>query len=124
MRGGDLEGAYLVTRANEAYPIFVKTPEEYSIPEGMCIQSLGNLYGNPMSGQNLDKCVKEYGYTNTPWDPIPYLLDKTSLFKLDNASPAQLFECSKFPYRRVVGQLMYGMVYTLVSIMYALNVLS
>ena len=39
-------------------------------------------------------------------------------------SPAQLSECSKFPYRRVVGQLMYGMVHTLVSIMYALNILS
>ena len=195
MRGGDLEGAYLVTRANEAYPIFIKTPEGYSIPEGMCIQSLGNVYGNPVSGQNfsvtLDKIVKECGYINTPWDPklfhkwkeeriillivhsddfrwfgdkkdlnewdallknfnkhkykvtdcsdkefvgiritcdenfnyfmdqtrmveeiidgigmknakdesLPYPLDKTSLSKLDNASPAQLSECSKFPYR-------------------------
>ena len=44
--------------------------------------------------------------------------------KLDNVSPAQLSECSKFPYRRIVGQLMYGMVHTLVSIMCALNVLS
>ena len=71
--GWRFEGAYLVTRANEAYPIFIKTPEGYSIPEGMCIQSLGNVYGNPTSGQNfslkLDKCVKECGYTNTPWVP-------------------------------------------------------
>ena len=41
-------------------------------------------------------------------ESVPYPLDKTSLSKLDNASPAQLCECSKFPYRRVVGQLMYG----------------
>jgi hypothetical protein len=174
----------------------------------MCIQSLGNVYGNPTSGQNfsikLDKCVKECGYKNTPWDPklfhkwnekrviilivqsdgfrwfgdkkdlnewdaliknsnkhkfkvtdcsdkefvgiritcdenynyfmdqtkmveekidgigmknakdesLPSPLDKTSLSKLENASPAQLSECSKFPYRRVVGQSMYGMVHT------------
>ena len=220
MRGGDLEGAYLVTRANAAYPIFIKTPEGYNIPEGMCIQSLGNIYGNPVSGQNFslqfDKCVKECDYINTPWDPklfykwkeeriillmahsddfrwfgdnkdlnewdiliknfnkhkykvtdctdkefvgiritcdtefnyymdqtrmieeiidgigmknakdeaLPYPLDKLSLSKLDNATPAQLSECSKFPYRRIVGQLMYGLVHTMVAIMYALNVLS
>ena len=72
MEGAYLEGAYLVTRANEAYPIFIKTPEGYSIPEGMCIQFLENVYGNPTSGQNfslkLNKCVKECGYTNTPLD--------------------------------------------------------
>ena len=53
MRGGDLKGAYLVTRSNEDYTRFIKTPEGYSIPEGMCIQSLANVYGNPTSGQNL-----------------------------------------------------------------------
>ena len=37
MRGGDLEGAYLVTRANEVYPIFIKTPEGYGISEGTVI---------------------------------------------------------------------------------------
>ena len=220
MRGGDLEGAYLVTRANKDYPIFIRTPEGYKIPFGMCIQSIGNLYGTPTAGQNFslefDKCVMECGYTNTPWDlklfykwiddrilllmahsddfrwfgdikdiaewdlllknfnkhkykvtdctdkefvgiritcdenfnyfidqtrmvediidgigmknskdeTLPYPLDKLSLSKLDNATPAQLSECSKFPYRRIVGQLMYGMVHTLVAIMYALNVLS
>ena len=220
MRGGDLEGAYLVTRANASYPIFIKTPEGYNIPEGMCIQSLGNIYGNPVSGQNFslafDRCVKECNYLNTPWDPklfykwkqgriiiliahsddfrwfgddkdinewddliknfnkhkykvtdctdkefvgiritcdenfnyfmdqtrmieeiidgigmknakdeaLPYPLDKISLSKLDNATPAQLSECSKFPYRRIIGQIMYGLVHTMVAIMYALNVLS
>ena len=33
-------------------------------------------------------------------------------------------ECAKYPYRRVVGELMYGMVHTLITIMYALHILS
>jgi hypothetical protein len=36
----------------------------------------------------------------------------------------QKAKCSKYPYRKVVGQLMYGMVHTMVTIMYALNILS
>ena len=72
MRGGDLEGAYLVTRANPDYPVYIKTPQGYSIPHDMCIQAIGNLYGFPPAGQNFsvefDKCVKECGYINTPWD--------------------------------------------------------
>ena len=27
MRGGDLVGAYLVTRANKNYPVYIKTPQ-------------------------------------------------------------------------------------------------
>ena len=48
---------------------------------------------------------------NAKDESLPYPLDKTSLSKLDNASPAQLSECSKFSYRRIVGQFMYGMVW-------------
>lgn len=44
--------------------------------------------------------------------------------KLDNATDDNAEDCRKFPYRRVIGQLMYGMVHTLVTIMYPLNVLS
>ena len=55
---------------------------------------------------------------------MPYPFDKLNLSKLDNATPAQLSECSKFPYRRIVGELMYGVVHTLVAKMYALSVLS
>ena len=220
MRGGDLEGAYLVTRANKDYPVHIRTPEGYTVPSGFCIQAIGNLYGFPPAGQNFsiefDKCVMECGYKNTPWDlkffykwidgriclliahsddfrwfgssqdlpewdllvktfeqhnykvtdatdkefvginitidsdsnyyidqtrmiddildgigmkncrgeNLPYPLGNDSLSKLDNASPAQLEECAKFPYRRIVGQLMYGMVHTMMPIMYALNVLS
>ena len=72
MKGGDLEGAYLVTRANPNYPVYIKTPQGYNIPENMCIQAVGNLYGFPPAGQNFslefDKCVKECGYKNIPWD--------------------------------------------------------
>ena len=72
MRGGDLEGAYLVTRANKDCPVHIKTPEGYDVPKGYCIQAVGNLYGFPPAGQNFsiefDKCVMECGYHNTPWD--------------------------------------------------------
>ena len=220
MRGGDLVGAYLVTRASAEFPVFLKTPQGYAVPPGYCIQAVGNLYGFPPAGQNFskefDKCVRECGYENTPWDlklffkwingkPIlliahsddfrwfgshdqlhewvlliatfkkykysvtdatanefvgiritcdensnyymdqtrmideiikdlnmtgskeehlPYPMTGPSLSKADNATDAQKQECSKYPYRRVVGQLMYGMVHTMVCIMYALNVLS
>jgi hypothetical protein len=55
---------------------------------------------------------------------LPYPMTGESLSKLDNATEDQKAECSKYPYRKVIGQLMYGMVHTLVTIMYALNVLS
>jgi hypothetical protein len=220
MKGGDLEGAYLVTRSNPDYAVFIHDPQGYEIPKGMCIQAIGNLYGFPPAGQNFslafDKCVTECGYKNTPWDlkffykwknnkpmllivhsddfrwfgdardmsewqllvdtfekhkykvsdvtdnefvgiqitrddnynyfmnqmrmiddilsetqmkqakdkRLPYPLQGPPLSKLDNATEANYAECQKFPYRRIVGQLMYGMVHTLVTIAYALNVLS
>ena len=39
-----------------------------------------------------------------------------NLHHLDLATEEQKFECSKYPYRRVVGQLMYGMVHTMTGI--------
>ena len=50
---------------------------------------------------------------NTKHEALPYPLDKLSLSRADNATPQQLAECKKFPYRRIVGQLMHGMVHTL-----------
>ena len=47
MMGGDLEGAYLVTRTNPDYPVYIKTPQGYNIPKNMCTQAIGNLYGFP-----------------------------------------------------------------------------
>ena len=220
IRGGDIVGAYLVTKLSKGYRVFLKCPEGYTIPDGMCMEAIGNLYGFPPAGQNFsiefDKCVMECGFKNTPWDlkffykwknnrPIlliahsddfrvfcdkrdlsewdalvknftkhkyevidctdkefvginisrdedynyymdqhrmiddilkelnvtgskgerlPYPMDMPKLSRIDNASVSELAECKKYPYRRVVGQLMYGMVHTMVTIMYALNVLS
>ena len=211
MRGGDLEGAYHVTRANKDYPVYIKTPQGYTVPNGMCIQAVGNLYGFPPAGQNFslefDKCVKECGFTNTPWDlkffikwkngrPIlliahsddfrvfcdkrdlsewdalvknfnkhkykvtdcsdkefvgirisrddeynyymdqhrmiddilkelnvtgckgerlPYPMDQPNISKNDNASVSEQAIYKEYPYRRVIGQLMYGMVHTMVT---------
>ena len=72
VREGDLEGAYLVTRANKNYRVQLKTPQGYTIPDGTCIEAFGNLYGFPPAGQNFsiqfDKCVMECVFKNTPWD--------------------------------------------------------
>ena len=60
-----MRDAYLVTRANKDYPVFIKTPKGIEVPPGMCIQAVGNLYGFPWAGQNFSiefyKCVKEMG---------------------------------------------------------------
>ena len=211
VRGGDLVGAYLVTLANEDYPVYIQVPQGYTISKGMCIQAVGNLYGFPPAGQNFskefDKCVHECGYANTPWDPklfikwikgkpiiviahsddfrwfgppdmikewdllvltfnkhryevtdatnkefvgihiyhdadfnyymdqermitsivkeanisgtkdekIPYPMDGPALSKADCPTTEEdKRECQKYPYRRVVGQLMYGMCQTMI----------
>ena len=224
MRGGDLVGAYLITRANKDFPVYIVTPQGYDIPIGYCIQAIGNLYGFPPAGQNFsiefDKCLTECGYKNTPWDlklffkwtpsgipmiiiahsddfrwfgpedhihewdhvvktfnkhgyevtdasdkefvgiriqadenfnyymdqhrmidliineanisgardehlPYPTDAQQPALSKLDcPTNDADRAICQKYPYRRVVGQLMYGMVHTMVCILYALNILS
>ena len=51
--GGDLGGAFLVTRANKDYPAYIKTPKGMEVEEGYCIQAVGNLYGFPPAGQNF-----------------------------------------------------------------------
>jgi Reverse transcriptase (RNA-dependent DNA polymerase) len=72
MRGGDLVGAYLITRANLDFPVFIKTSQGYKRRPGFVVQAIGNLYGFPPVGQNFsiefDKCLEEAGYKNTPWD--------------------------------------------------------
>ena len=72
MKGGDLIGAYLITRANVNFPVHIKTPQGYTCPPGFCFQAVGNLYGFPPAGQNFsiefDICIFECGYKNTPWD--------------------------------------------------------
>ena len=72
----------------------------------------------------IEGILEGEGMTNSKEESLPYPLDKLSLSRKDNAKPLEVKECKKFPYRRVVGQLMYTMVHTLVPIMYTLNVLS
>ena len=57
-------------------------------------------------------------------EKLPYPLANAALSQLESATEEQKKECSKYPYRRVVGQLMYGMVHNMMGIMYALNVIS
>jgi hypothetical protein len=75
----------------------------------------------------IDSIVKEANITGAKDMHLPYPTadQEPALSKQDNASsPEERLQCAKYPYRRVVGQLMYGMVHTMVGIMYALNVLS
>ena len=61
-----------MTRANKDCPVYIKTPKGTEVEEGYCIQAVGNLYGFSSADQNfsieVDKCVTEMGYINTPWD--------------------------------------------------------
>jgi hypothetical protein len=72
MRGGDLVGACLITRANPGFPVYVKTPQGYQGRPGNIIQAIGNSHGFPPAGQNFsiefDKCLAEAGYKKTLWD--------------------------------------------------------
>ena len=72
----------------------------------------------------ITSIVKDANMTGAPEAKLPYPSDGPSLSKQDCPTEQQKEECSKYPFRRVVGQLMYGMVHTMVTIMYALNVLS
>ena len=68
--------------------------------------------------------IKEAKLTGAKDERLPYPIGHDPISKADSATEEQKPECSKYPYSRVVGQLMYGMVHTMIGIMYALNVLS
>ena len=72
----------------------------------------------------ITEIIKEANLTGAKDERLPSPLGNTALSKLDSATEEQKKECSKYPHRRVVGQLMYGMVHTMIGIIYALNVLS
>ena len=75
----------------------------------------------------IDSIIKEANISGAKDMHLPYPTgdQEPPLSRLDNASsPEERTQCSKYPYRRVVGQLMYGMVHTMIGILYALNVLS
>ena len=68
--------------------------------------------------------IKEAKLTEAKDERLLHPIGKDPISKADSATEEQKFECSKYPYQRVVGQLIYGMVHTIIGIMYALNVLS
>ena len=72
----------------------------------------------------IDDILKELNVTGAKGEKLPYPMDQPNISKNDNASVSEQDKCKEYPYRRVVGQLMYGMVHTMVTIMYALNVVS
>ena len=72
----------------------------------------------------ITEIIKEANLMGAKDGRLPYQLGNAALSKLDSATEEQKKECSKYPYRGVVGQLMYGMVHTIIGIIYALNVLS
>ena len=49
-------------------------------------------------------------------------MGKLPLSKKDRMTEEQKTECSKYPYRRVIRQLIFGMVHTLVTLEYALKI--
>jgi hypothetical protein len=53
MKGADIVGAYLVTKNNPDYELFIHTPEGYAIGPDQVIKAVGNLYGAPPAGQNF-----------------------------------------------------------------------
>lgn len=75
----------------------------------------------------IDLIVNEAIISGAKDEHLPYPSDaqQPALSKLDcpnNDTDRAISQ--KYPYRRVVGQLMYGMVHTVVPILYALNILS
>jgi hypothetical protein len=72
----------------------------------------------------VEAILTEAGMKGVRYELLPYPMSGPSLSKLDNATDEERPICAKYPYRRVIGQVMYGMVHMLVTIMYALDVLS
>ena len=72
----------------------------------------------------ITEIVIEANLTGAKEEKLPYPMGNLPLSKKYCATEDQKKECAKYPYRRVVRQLMYGMAHTLITIMYALNMLS
>ena len=72
----------------------------------------------------ITEIIKEAKLTGAKDEKLPYPIGNDPISKADSAMEEQKFKCFKYPYRRVVGQLLYEMVHTMIGIMYALNVLS
>ena len=60
----------------------------------------------------ISEIVKEANLTGVKDEKLPYPMGNLPLSKKDCATDEQKKECIKYPYRRVVGLLMYGTVHT------------
>ena len=69
----------------------------------------------------ITETIKEANNTGAREEKLKYPMGNAALSKKDCATEDQKKECTKYPYRRVVGKLMYGIVNTLITMMYALN---
>ena len=65
----------------------------------------------------IDDILKELNVTGAKGERLPYPMNLPKMSRKDNAP-------SRSNAENIVGQLMYGMVHTMVTIMYALSVLS
>lgn len=72
----------------------------------------------------ITEIIKEAYLRGAKDEKLPYRLGNAALSKLDLSTEEQKKECSKYSYRRVEGHLMYGMIHTMIVIMYTLNILS
>ena len=80
----------------------------------------------------IAEIIKEAKLTGAKDERLTYPIGNDPISKADSATEEQKYESSKQKYesrimthyRRIVGQLMYGMVHTMIGIIYALNVLS
>ena len=72
----------------------------------------------------LDNIIKETNMTGAKDEHLPSPTTGNSLSKLDNSTLEDKAQCDEYPYRKVIGMLMYCLVHTGITYMYAINVLS
>ena len=117
----------------EEWDILIKTfnKYKYEVTDATSKEFVGiHIYHDEEYNYYMDQTrmitsiVADANMTGAPDAKLPYPTDGPNLSKQDCPTEDQKAECSKYPYRKVVGQLMYGMVHTMVTIMYALNILS
>jgi hypothetical protein len=70
MRGGDLVGGYLITRANPSFPVNIKTPQEYEGRPGFVIQATCNLYAFRVRAELLNRVLQVTDRSRTQEHPI------------------------------------------------------
>jgi hypothetical protein len=117
----------------EEWDILIKTfnKYKYEVTDATSKEFVGiHIYHDEEYNYYMDQTrmitsiVADANMTGAPDAKLPYPTDGPNLSKQDCPTEDQKAECTKYPYRKVVGQLMYGMVHTMVTIMYALNILS